>query len=431
MNILRLLYATALAVVVSSPFAIVAEPLVAARYHSAQRPDQPPLPFNPMPELPLSDLGNGIFMFDDTAVDYGALLMESMMTSSMAAPSPPGGGGGGTNIPPYLPPTVPIPGVPLLKIETLDEGVKLVSFNTKTNFLYRVEATDNLSNPIWTTIREFVATETNADFIAENSVAQFYRVLQEDDTIQFPDWFDSVWQYMRFDVYTPITNGTYSLELYADGEPVFSSANNIPADGRFFVHDSGYNPAQWPNTGYYGVSEWELRVGVTPTPPPGVAAATTYKNVKKTGRQRNPPGTYDAAVVQQMGIFSPFPQDDVDEHLLFYASAIWQASELLNLNYQRWEPFPDRSAIPPNCNIWGTNEWARLLNLIAETGPPGVFIDYLHYLGHGNSSQIGGGTNTGGGKITMGSTEELGIKLERDDICCAGCVPGGGRHRLS
>lgn len=363
-----------------------------------------------MPDLPLSNLGNGIYVFDDTSVDYGSLLINSMMMSSMV-PSPPGGGGGGggTNSPPSLPPTVPIPGVPLLKMETLDEGVKLVSFNTKTNFLYRVEATENLSNPIWTTIHEFVATETNSDFIAEGGDMQFYRVVQDDGIIQFPDWFDSVWQYLRFDVYTTVTNGNYTMELYADGDFAFSSANAIPSDGHFFVHDSGYNPADWPNTGYYGVAEWELRVSVTPATPPGVAAApTTFKNVKKAGRQRNPRSTYFGAVTQQIGIFSPFPQDEVDDFLLLYAGATYQPSELINLNGQFWEPEPDRSAIPPNCNIWGTNEWAKLRGLI--TGTSSQYIDYLHYLGHGNASQIGGGTNAGGGKITMAQLQNSELK---------------------
>jgi hypothetical protein len=54
----------------------------------------------------------GIFVFDDTEIDYGALLM-----SSSSAPSPPGsGGGGGTNTPPIYYPAVPVPGVPFVRI---------------------------------------------------------------------------------------------------------------------------------------------------------------------------------------------------------------------------------------------------------------------------------------------------------------------------
>jgi hypothetical protein len=293
MNTSRLFTATVFAVLAPLTLTMRAEPLlVVPRYHSAQRPDQPPLPFNPRPELPVVDLGQGTYVFDDTMVDYGELMMSSMNSS---VPSPPGGGGGGGGGPIiYAPPTVPIPGVPLLNIELFD-GAKIVSFTTIPGLLYRVEQTSDLNSASWTTIREFVATADTSSFTVEDNSMAFYRVYQEDDTIQFPNWFDSVYQYMRFDVYTPIADGTYTLQLYADDILLESFGNTIPPDGKFGIHDSGYDPTAWPNTGEYQVEEWELHVTVAPT---GAAGATRV--VRKRGKQRSP-GTYKGMAVQQSG----------------------------------------------------------------------------------------------------------------------------------
>lgn len=41
-------------------------------YYSAQR-HQPPLPFNPFPELPVATLRKNVFMYDDSLVDYSVL----------------------------------------------------------------------------------------------------------------------------------------------------------------------------------------------------------------------------------------------------------------------------------------------------------------------------------------------------------------------
>jgi hypothetical protein len=373
---------------------------IAPRYHSAQNPSQPPLPFNPFPELPVSDLGGGTLVFDDTEVDYGELLLMASLMNSMnsSAPSPPGGGGGGGGAPViYAPPTVAIPGVPLLKIETFDEGVKVVSFNTIPGRIYELQQAGDLTSQVWTTIEQFVATSTNADFTVEESGMRFYRVFQDDDIIQFPDWFDSVWQFLEFTAYTPVTDGTIEWELYGDGTFITGNSGPIPPSGTVRVYDANYDPAFWPNTGYYGIGEWEFRISVTPSG--SGAAPTTHKNVRKQGRRRNPPGTYHGMVVQQTGIFSPVTQDEVDDWVFLNCGALYQPSELVNFDFSAYEPLPDKTIVPPNCNIWGTTEWNKLRNLVTGTGQN--YIDYLHYLGHGNTSQIGGGANTGGGKITL------------------------------
>jgi len=74
---------------------------------------QPPLPFNPFPELPVYSAGDGVYVYDDRSVDYVSLAAFStessggVATSSSEPPPSPGGGGGGggggvvSNTPPY------------------------------------------------------------------------------------------------------------------------------------------------------------------------------------------------------------------------------------------------------------------------------------------------------------------------------------------
>jgi hypothetical protein len=83
-------------------------PPVGGTFYSMQKTNQPPLPFNPFPELDLYLWGD-IFLFDDSEVDYSAAKSspesESMSTLEGGPPVPGGGGGGGgpvnsTNVPP-------------------------------------------------------------------------------------------------------------------------------------------------------------------------------------------------------------------------------------------------------------------------------------------------------------------------------------------
>lgn len=405
MNISRRLLTGTAAILAWLPLTVIAQNSEPPhpRYHSAQRPYQPPLPFNPMPELPVFDLGDGLFVFDDTEVDYGLLTTTS---SSPPMPGEGSGGDGGTN---YLPATVPVPGVPLLVIKVFD-GAKIISFNTITGLVYRVEATTNLNSGVWTTIREFVATETNASITIEDQAMAFYRVFQEDDTIQFPDWFDSIYQYLRFDVYTTITNGIYRMELYADGELVFSSTTNIPPSGRFSVHDPTYDPADWPNTGYYSVGAWELRVAVTGAAGSEIAlATTTHRIVKKNGVQRNPFGTYTGMTVGQGGIFSTTTtaQDEVDQALHFCMKMMYNACEIVDWNFSYVDvPATDSSHMTPHATLFNTNHWNPLRRWITRQTPSntlsGNTLDYFHYMGHGSPKALG---NKAGELITLGQLQ--------------------------
>src|SRR5688572_13357885 len=74
-------------------------PPLAGPFYSIQRTNQPPLPFNPFPELEVYSWGE-IFFFDDSAVDYDAIesafSSSSMSLMSVDPPPFPGGGGGGS-----------------------------------------------------------------------------------------------------------------------------------------------------------------------------------------------------------------------------------------------------------------------------------------------------------------------------------------------
>ena len=56
------------------PYAVPA----AGTFWSLQKLDsEPPLPYDPFPELPVYSLGDGGFLIDDTSVDYAALRAQA------------------------------------------------------------------------------------------------------------------------------------------------------------------------------------------------------------------------------------------------------------------------------------------------------------------------------------------------------------------
>lgn len=292
-------------------------------YYSAQRPYAPPLPFNPFPEQAPVQLFEGIFVFDDMLIDYEYSMMTS--SSESTAPPAPGPGTGGPQTPPYLPPTIPIPGVPLLAIEIIEGGVKRISFDSEPGIMYRIDECTDLSSAVWTEMETIVASETRSTFLAPEGPMRFYRVFKGDTTIQFPDWDDSIEQYLYFGVYSPVV-GTYSLELYGDGVLEYSRSASIPVNGFFDVADGDYDPSLWPYTGYYGVNEWELRVTVTPAAGSGsTAAAPSTAQVKKK-QLRRPANDYWGVTVQQIGIANPNTQaqEDLDVYMKTTSSRIFK-----------------------------------------------------------------------------------------------------------
>jgi hypothetical protein len=68
----------------------VVSPPLFGTFYSMQRPDYPPLPLHPFPELPLFETGiKHVYWFDDRAVDYAAL--RKLQAQEAAANTPPAG----------------------------------------------------------------------------------------------------------------------------------------------------------------------------------------------------------------------------------------------------------------------------------------------------------------------------------------------------
>lgn len=149
--------------------------------------------------------------------------------------------------------------VPLQTNILSDDAIE-ISFSTQPGMVYRIEQS---SNSVWKTWERIVADAEKFQFMSVEEPPLLYQVFQEDDRIQFPDWFDRTQQYLRFNVWTPI-KGTYKLELYGDGALHYRTNGVVPSHGHFGLHDSSYDPADWPNAGYYTVGLWELRVTVVP-----------------------------------------------------------------------------------------------------------------------------------------------------------------------
>lgn len=270
-----------------------------------------------------------------------------------------------------------------LVIERTDLDGKKVSFNTQPGVVYEIQQSSDLQN--WSLLQRMVANETTASFHAFNQGNQFYRVLQGDDSIQFPEWEGFIEQYMHFDVWTPV-QGIYHLELYSDGSLAYQTTQPIPADGFFGVYDPAYNPNEWPFTGYYGVNEWELRVTVTPS---AAGAAATQATVTKKQRRRNQ--TRIGTTVQQYNAFSIsyLIQEEIDDWMLYYFLANMQASRQVALDGSNLNEFIAAGAVP---RLISNNDWANLKNLIY--GPASsVRLSDLHYFGHGTNTHIGSFSN--------------------------------------
>lgn len=130
-------------------------PPYGAAFFSAQKPDQPPLPYLPFPELEVY-WWDGILFFDDSDVDYEALKTnsqaESASFSTMSADPPPApgpGGGGGSST------TFPPPynhGSQALWLEIrrpTATGVTLILYNTGPDTNYMFFSRQQLASGMW------------------------------------------------------------------------------------------------------------------------------------------------------------------------------------------------------------------------------------------------------------------------------------------
>src|SRR6185503_7636523 len=215
-----------------------------------------------------------------------------------------------------------------LQVELLDGNAKRVFFESQIGVIYRIEQSSDLSN--WTLLEEVVAGKTETRFYSFDTGKQFYRVVQPDNRIQFPEWLDFVEQYLYFDVWTSIV-GTYHLELYADGKLQYQTSQAVPATGSFGVYDGNYDPSHCPYTGYYDADLWELRVTIIPAARQGEGqgGGPAQATVKKKQRTRHTTPPYSGITVQQYGAFpaGATVQEEIDNYMLNYFLSNIQAAE--------------------------------------------------------------------------------------------------------
>jgi len=136
---------------------LASAPPFAGTFYLAQRSDLPPYPFDPyLGQLLVYELGPGIYMIDDSAVDYTASLNQNgggsmLMSEDFIAPPPPcdpcstNGGGGGVS---YTPPTYGSSDLWLQIINATNNQASFVIHTPETNGLYDLFTTTNMNT--WT-----------------------------------------------------------------------------------------------------------------------------------------------------------------------------------------------------------------------------------------------------------------------------------------
>lgn len=270
----------------------------------------------------------------------------------------------------------------LLNIARTGDDGRRIYFDTAPGIVYTVEQSTNLTS--WSVLDTIVADDTNEAFYAFGTDNRYYRVIQGSDLIQFPNFHPTVEQSCYIDIYTPV-QGTARVEIYANGvTPWFIVEGGIPASGHFRVSDGLYNPNNWPNDGYYSVTNWEFRVTVTPT---GLSAAAANQGiVYKKGRTRNP--LHKGITVQAYGVLgqaTPAVEEEVDNFMHYYFLANLQSSSQVDLTGALLNEFTE--AAP---KLFGATSRAQLRLLMFGSNNIPKAIDRLHYFGHGTNTSFFG-----------------------------------------
>ncbi len=361
----------------------------------------PPFPCPPQDlDVPIYDLGFGQYLVDDSSVDYESRKQgPSLASSESFGPPSPSEGGGESEPTSFNPPYQYTNGF-WLEIYPVDDanGRRVSLNNIRTNLIYNIEQSTNLVD--WSIYKTFVAEDTNFAFIIfDDQKMRFFRGVELDDRIQFPDWDDSIEQFLYFDVWTSIV-GTYHLELWGDGDLIAQLDDDVPPDGFFGIIDGSYDPNDWPFAGFYAIDEWELRVTVTSSAQASGGTGPADARVKK--KFRKPYQSRRGITVQQYGALEPISflvQQEVDDYMYIYFLANWQATRQFSLGMTELNEYTTAAQVP---RLMGAGDW-----LPFKTNVLGSMLSDLHYFGHGANTYLG----TGGDFLQQLSP--LGVSLIR------------------
>ena len=270
------------------------------------------------------------------------------------------------------------PGAICLSIEQRDGDAKYIYFNTQTGLVYTIEESTNLFD--WSVLQTIVANDTNYAFYAFDLGSRFFRVVQPQDQIQFPNWNDFIEEFAYFDVSTSI-QGNYHLELYGDGALLYQTTAAVPASGNFGVYDGSYNPNQWPYAPEYAFNDWELHVSATPA---GASSASAQAVVTKKQRRRNRDRTGITIQMYNAFAISYLIQDEIDMYMELYFLANYNASHQVGLNGNILAQGTGRQGLP---RLIDAGSWSQLKSRLY--GASGLLVSDMHYFGHGGRTGLG------------------------------------------
>ena len=329
---------------------------------------QPQLPYpsdpysGTMPIIAL-DASNGVYQVQDTATDF--LALEELVGTNQSS---------GSRFRPLH--RDPSSTAPYLEIATDDDNyTQAIQFDTTPGFIYNVEESTDLLN--WTLNTSLVANDTNYIFtVTPDEGQKFFRAVQADKRLSFPNWDDYVEAFAYFNIHTTI-QGTYHLELYADGNLLYQTTAAVPTNGNFGVYDAGYDSSQWPNVGGYAANEWALDVTVTPS-----AAGATPAHANLTKKQRHLLAGTRRGLTVEMELYHGEDQIEVDQFMLnFMLTSLANVSRQIDLAGQQLNEFTSYAAMP---KLLGVDEWTQFKTRINDSN-----LTDLHYFGHGSHLGIG------------------------------------------
>lgn len=173
-------------------------------YYSAQNPTWPPLPGN-LDQVPVWDLGDGLYILDDTNIDYDAPVAQSSsgrgMMADISGPPSPGGGDSGTNYSSNGSPMPPVDyGTNLYIAQWSIETNQLfgTASNTMADVEYEIQTNADLTTTNWGTVGYILGSEltnwTPLTAISAGLTNNLFFRLRSDlssDGSGIPDWWES------------------------------------------------------------------------------------------------------------------------------------------------------------------------------------------------------------------------------------------------